>query len=83
MIKTIEELKDLIIFAREQKLKSLKIGGVSIEVSDLAHVSELTNIPEMGVSKNPSVTASIGGLLDELGPQDEDDDELLNWSSRP
>lgn len=83
MIKTIDELKDLIIFAREQKLKTLKIGEIVIEVSDIAHVSELANIPEMGVSKNPAVTASIGGLLDELGNQDEDDEDLLFHSARP
>lgn len=83
MIKTVEELKDLIIFAREQKLKTLKIGEISLEISDLAHVQDLSNVPELGTSKNTAVTASFGGLLDELSEQDSDNEDLLFHSSLP
>jgi hypothetical protein len=81
MIKTIAELKDLIVFARENKLKSLKVGDIALEVSELAHIDTAQGI-DMGTGLNKAVTASIGGLFDEQAP-DEDDEDLLFHSSRP
>lgn len=83
MIKTIEELKDLIIFARANKVKSLKIGELELEVSELAHIDTTPGL-EQGQSQNPSVTASIPGLFEGLSDSlDPEDEELLFHSSRP
>lgn len=82
IIANISELKDLIIFAREQKLKKLKIGEIELEVSDLAHI-EATQALEMGQSINPSVSASIGSLLEGIDREDPEDEELLYHSARP
>lgn len=79
MLKTIDELKDLILFARQQKLKSLKIGEIELEISELAHVEQFSGL-EMGQSRNTAVTASSGSLIPDSIDEDED---LLFHSSRP
>ncbi len=42
MFKTAEELKSFIEWAREQRIKSVKVGTVHVEFSELAFISEDT-----------------------------------------
>jgi hypothetical protein len=40
MIKSVDELKSLILWAKEQKLKSLRLADISIEFSELSLLPE-------------------------------------------
>ena len=44
MITSIDELKELIIWAKSQKLKSLKVGEVIFEFSDLGLIESLPDL---------------------------------------
>lgn len=81
MIKSIEELKDLILWAKAQKVKSLKLGEIIVELSDLALIED---IQEPKAAGNPNVTASVSTFLEDLtgtGNSKEDED-LLYWSAK-
>jgi hypothetical protein len=82
MIKTIDELKDLILFAKDNKVKNLKVGTIELEISELAHIEQTSGL-EMGQSVNKSVSASIGGFQDDGEQVDPEDEDLLFHSSRP
>lgn len=42
MFKDIEQIKSFIIWAREQKIKKIKLKGIEVEISDLAFIDSLT-----------------------------------------
>lgn len=42
MIKDLEQLKDLILWAKKEKVKSLSISDIKIEISDLAFIESLS-----------------------------------------
>lgn len=83
MINSVTELKDLIVWAKSQGIKSLHIGDISFELSNYALIEQLSDeasAPEEPVKKP---TANEQGL-DELVTSGEraDDEEALYWSSR-
>lgn len=79
MITTVEELKSLIIWAKDQKVKKLTLGEISIEISDIAFV----DLSQFGKpdSKQVSNNSETFGDMSNLTPQEEE--ELLFHSSRP
>lgn len=79
---TISELKDLILYAREHKLKSLKVGEIAFEISEIAHISESTEL-DMGTGRNKAVTASLSDLIGDSQLSPEEEEELLFHSARP
>jgi len=68
MFKDISELKSFILWAKDQKIKRLKVGECEAEFSDLVHVEEMITAPETKVNQEQ---------------QQKEDEELLFWSSRP
>lgn len=44
MVKTLKELKDFILWCKEQKIKSFSIDGVQVDLHELALVEDLPNI---------------------------------------
>lgn len=75
MIKTINELKEFILWAKEQKVSSVKIGDVAFEISNLALIeaTELKPYAEQPTSV---------GLNEQDAQEQKEDDDLLMWSSR-
>ena len=80
---TISEMKELIIWARSQKVKSLKLDGAEFELHDLAHLESITDLsqPEAKGPKDLSVPPSSPRLPDG-NVQVTEDEELLFWSAR-
>lgn len=77
MFKNIDELKDFIVWAKKQQIKSLTVGEVSVEVSDVYYANELVNGNSEPI---PEYKPSSKRFIDD--PQtDVDDEELLMWSS--
>ena len=42
MIKNVQQLKELILWAKAEKVKSFSIADISVELSDLALISDLS-----------------------------------------
>ena len=79
MVNSVEELKKLILWAKEQKVKSISVAGVSFELSDLALVEDMISIEDKTVDKDNNVVVQKD-LVDSL-PEVSDDEELF-WSTR-
>jgi len=80
MFKTTSELRDFIVWAKLQRLKSFKAGQIEVTFSDLAFL-EAMDEPLPGVQKTEEKNTSKT-LVDTLSDADLEDEELLNWSSR-
>jgi len=77
MIKNIAELKQLIQWAKDNKVKSINLGDIKFELSDFAYIegAELTDEQiASGLSEYNTDT-----LTDTL--KDEENEDLLFWSS--
>lgn len=77
---SMEELKSLIIWAKEQRVKILEVSGIKVEFSELAFIEQVQGM-DIGQSPNPKLTASSQTFADDA--QNEDDEDLLFHSSRP
>jgi hypothetical protein len=83
MIKTVSELKEFIVWAKSQKVKSVKLGDIHVELSDLALISDLQDISssEAISQKDLSVPAS-SPKLPGGNAQLSEEEELLFYSTR-
>lgn len=82
VFKDIEELKQFIIWAKSQKVRTISTPQVSFELSDLALVED---VPEIQLNKSPLVSNNISTYLEDLnssGDKKEDEDTLF-WSAKP
>jgi len=79
---TIDALKDLILFARQNRVKSVEFGNVKFEMSELAHIDQMNEL-DMDTSKNQAVTASITSMVEDGALSEEEEEDLLYHSSRP
>jgi CO dehydrogenase/acetyl-CoA synthase delta subunit len=77
MVNNIEELKNLIIWAKEQKVKSFKIADIHIELSDLALVENLTY---QVTDPNIELTDKIKSTEEAQTAEEQNED--LFWSTR-
>ena len=75
MVTNVQELKDLIIWLKANRVKSLKIGDVAVEMSDYAHIESLSEAPAEQVSKT---SAKQNELDEQLVSGDISDDDLAN-----
>ena len=78
----LDQIKDLITFAKANMVKNLTVGNVSIEISELAHLPSDNGV-EMGQSKNPAISGQFGDLTSDYKLSAEEEEELLFHSSRP
>jgi len=75
----IELVAEFIKLMQDNKVKSLKSGDISLELSDYFFAGQLVEVAEVGLKteeKNSNRT-----LVDEVDRKD--DDEMLFWSTRP
>lgn len=68
---TIEQVKDLIIWAKEQKVQALSIGDVGVTFSPLAFIDE-----------SPSSQTFSQEVIEPNNPNAPQDDEDLFWSAK-
>lgn len=83
MVKTVEELKDLIEWAKKTRVKSLKIGEIEVQMSDLAFIDQLgDDLNKAPLATDASTTStpdwSAGNPTEDKKTEDED----LFWSTR-
>lgn len=62
MIESLDDVKQLVIWAKNVGLKKLKIGEVEFELSDMALTEKYADLPEM--SNEPANSAKTGPLKD-------------------
>lgn len=79
MVNNIEELKNLILWCKEQKVKSLKVAEYSFELSDLALVEDLHSFEDATLNEDKK-TVIQKDLMDSQ-PTPEEDAEDLYWST--
>jgi hypothetical protein len=84
MIKSIDELKEFILWSKSQKVKSIKVGDIVIEISDLAFIE---GFQDLGTSepdkKTPDISVpSTSTRLPDGNQQPAEEDEDLYWSAR-
>jgi len=80
MVKDIEELKNLILWCKEQKVKAVKIAEYSFELSDLALVEDLKSIEDAILNEDKKAVIQKD-LVDSQDSKQEDDEDLY-WSTR-
>lgn len=81
MITNISELKDLILWAKSQKVKSLKLGDITFELSDLALVEGLTELGAEATTTDLAVPPSSSRLPNGNAQANQDEEDLF-WSTR-
>lgn len=84
MVNSVNELKELIVWLKTQRVKSLSIGEISIEISDYAHLEGVAD--ESMATKPSKVTdapsAENNGLDELISSTDKVDDDDLYFSAR-
>ena len=82
MVKSVDELKDLIIWLKSQRVKSLKLGEVTVELSDYAFIESLSDEAPAPADKTSQKPETDGTLDQSALFGDTDDDAVLYHSSR-
>lgn len=80
MMLSIDDLKDLVQFSRQHKVKSLKIGDVIIEMSDYGFIEDVSK--PINVPPDEILASSKNWVDDAQQTSQEDEDELLFHSSK-
>ena len=82
MMLSIEEIKELIVWSKSQKLKKMHLAGIEFEFSDYAFLEQLA---ESDVKDQESSSRSTKTMAESGNPEQQsaEDDELLFWSSNP
>lgn len=80
MMLSIEDLKDLVVFSRQHKVKSLKIGDVIIEMSDYGFIEDVSK--PIDVPPEEILASNKNWVDDVQQPSPEEDEELLFHSSK-
>lgn len=82
MLENISELKELILWAKKQKVKSLKLGTTEFELSDIALIEDLPDIGSEQVKASDLSVPPSSPRLPDGNAQPTDEEELLFWSAR-
>jgi hypothetical protein len=83
MIKTVDELKRLIEWAKANKVSELKIADVSFKLSDLAHIESLSNMDTAFNIQAPDLAKPPQSIkLPDGNTLPSEDTEDLFWSAR-
>ncbi len=80
MVKDINELKNLILWAKEQKVKSIKIADIHFELSDLALVEGFQSLEEAILNENKTNVVQKDLIESEQSSKEEDNEDLY-WST--
>lgn len=78
LFKSVNELKEFIVWAKSEKIQALTVGEVSIQFSAIAMIDDEFDQPE---AKESSKVWTDGSDLNKSDLEDEED--LMYWSSSP
>lgn len=78
---SISELKDLILWAKKEKVSVIKLGDVQFELSIMALTQDLQDLANPEATKDLSVPANSPRLPGGNVQANEDDDEALLFHS--
>ncbi len=81
MVKDINELKNLILWCKSEKVKSIRLADISFELSDLALVQDMVSI-EDAILNEDKKTVIQKDLIDSDQSSLDESDEDLYWSTR-
>ncbi len=81
MINSITELKELILWLKDNKVKSLKVGEIIVEISDLGLMEHLTGIESEPQPDEKGIKTTQKDWTDDSQPLDKEDEDLF-WSTR-
>lgn len=82
LLLSIDDIKDLIRFAKAEKVKKMQIGNINFELSDYALIDELYTGSEPENTPQKEETFSSKNMVDtNVSEQNQEDDSLLFWSS--
>jgi hypothetical protein len=74
---SLAELKDFLIWAKNEKIAEIEVAGVNVKFSPLAFVG---NYPEIEGETSPNIV--INETLGPVSPEEaKEDKELLYWSA--
>jgi hypothetical protein len=80
LFNSIQDVKDLIIWAKSIGLKSIKVGDIEAEMSDIARALEATNTDDPELPKREELE-TMRTWADEAKTEPKNDEEELFWSS--
>lgn len=75
---TLEEAKELILWAKSNKIKKIRVGDIEVEFSDIALMDTLASPQDFKEATNYAQRT----LLDTEKLSKEEEDELLFWSTK-
>ena len=75
MFKSVDEVKNFVLWCKENKLKSFKINDIQFEISELSFLPE----ENMTEQKPADMSQTLG---DDLNLSDEEFDDILFHSTR-
>lgn len=81
MINSIDELKALVLWLKDNKVKSLKIGEIGIEISDFGLVEHLSGLESEPQPENKEIVTTQKDWTDDLQPLSKEEEDLF-WSTR-
>jgi hypothetical protein len=80
MLKTTQELKDFILWAKEAKIQAFKYGQVEVQFSTFAFIDATSEISPEAIPNEERDTSKT--MVDTLSTEEEDED-LLFFSAKP
>ena len=85
MFKEVSQVKEFILWARENKIKTFDGHGIKFELSEISYVEDLTapahSTPRVKISEEQIMDEQEKSILEENQQAIEKDDEDLFWSS--
>lgn len=83
MIKNIEELKELILFCKKEKVSEVSIGDTTIKLSELAILGDIQSVQDMENKLTSLGSSTLTESLDDITKKDltTEEEEALFWSS--
>ena len=84
MLKNINELKDLILFCKQEKISTLQVGDVQVQFSELALVDNIQSVAEMEKELNNLSSKTLADDPDSITKEqlEKEYEEALFWSSQ-
>lgn len=82
MVNSVKELQELIIWLKSEKVKSLKIGDIHVELSDYALLEGLTDAATEVAEANTEAKPSQQTWTEQPTTLTKEEEEELFWSTR-
>ena len=82
MVNSVKELQELIIWLKSEKVKSLKIGEIHVELSDYALIESITEESAAAVASTPEAKSTNQTWTEAAPTLTREEEEELFWSTR-